>query len=122
MFDQTLNATHFDGRTEIRHGNTVLHAGCAPGEAGASALLLAALAACIGASLEPLLARHGLRERLHIAISADETIRVTIILPSAARPLLSRCERAAERCPVRRALAVPVAFDWKFEEPWKNPA
>lgn len=116
MFNENLDAVHFKGRTTIRRDDLALDAGCEPGMLGASDLLLAALAACLGATLEPLLTRHDVDESVHIAVRGGAQLLAVITLPRRARNLQERCERAAARCPVARALAIPVVFEWKFRE------
>jgi len=105
---------------EIRREDGIhLQAACdGTAHASATELLAAALGACIAASLAPLLARHGIEpEHLHLAVAARggqfaDGLAVTIGLPACDAALLERCRRAATRCPVHRALDVPIDLDF----------
>lgn len=83
-------------------------------------MLLASLGSCLAASVEPLLKRHevpatGLRIHLQYD-SAHSAISVRITLPPLPETLLPRLQRAAANCPVRKALALPVAIEWSIAE------
>lgn len=86
----------------------------------ASELVAAALGSCIAASLAPLFARHTLDDsalQIHIQPQAAELIeglRVQLNVPGCDERILLRLKRAAEQCPVRQALNIPVTFDWQI--------
>lgn len=85
----------------------------------ASELLAAALGGCIAARLAPLFARHALDESsAQIIVEPQKSevtdgLRVQLSVPSCDEKILLRLQRAAEQCPVRRALDIPVIFDWQ---------
>lgn len=85
----------------------------------ASELVAAALGSCIAASVAPIFLRHELDENL-LAIHLKPTgkhlsdgLRIQLDIPDCNDDVLARLKRAAERCPVRQALNVPVTFDWQ---------
>ena len=117
MPEIVLHATHHEGRTEIRQGPRRLVAACGEDAFDARALLAAAVAACVSATLDTLLQRQGIVTGIDLRVLAvDETLHAEITLPRAAQALSSRCARAAARCPVVSALARPVRFEWKFRD------
>ena len=106
-----IRATRADG--------ALVESCCGDGAAfSATELLAAALGSCIAASLAPLLARHEQDERaLRITVarrgrSVNDGFDIQVALPASDALLQARCRRAAENCPVRQALAVPVTFNW----------
>lgn len=84
----------------------------------ASELLAASLASCIVASLAPILERHARdASALHVRVAPRagallDGLSVAITLPGLPADLAARCRRAAEACPVRRALNIPLDIDW----------
>lgn len=85
----------------------------------ASELVAAALGSCIAASLVPICRRHALdASSLHIVIQplAKELVdglNVQLRIPACGQNMMLRLRRAAEQCPVRHALNIPVNFDWQ---------
>lgn len=94
-------------------------------------LVAAALGACIGTSLAPVAARHGISPGA-LALRVEKTLssapkriaRLTVIVrhPGEVGPLLLRkLERAAAACPVHRSLAADVAVEVRFEVAESGP-
>lgn len=82
--------------------------------------LSVALGSCIIASLLPILERHAIDPGLlQIDIAAIEELEtgldLAILLPSLEPALQLRLRRATERCPVKRALSVPVRLEWRTQ-------
>lgn len=96
---------------------------CCGEQPGATAteLLAAALGCCIAASLDPLLERRG-HGPAALQISGDVSeLTVEIELPAGVdEALASACLRAAEHCPVQRALARPARL--KLAHPFPDRA
>lgn len=105
-----------------RADGVVIESACDANEPAFSAgeLLAASLASCIGASIVPLLSRHGANEaELGIAISAKDAslargFDVRIALPTCDDALPVRAARAVKNCPVLRALNIPVDIHWQM--------
>lgn len=116
---QKLSLTFSTDRARIARGDGVaIDSACNDAERfSPTELLAAALAACIAMRLSPLLARHDVSLNSgRIEIVSHGPLRdgfiVHIALPRLDEALLQRCRRAAETCPVRLALKIPVEFLW----------
>ncbi|HEX7047257.1 MAG TPA: OsmC family protein [Gammaproteobacteria bacterium] len=111
--EKMLQVTRADGVS--------LSAGCDGNADGFSAieLLAAALGSCIGASLTPLLLRHGASDsQLRVTLrprgeALEHGLIVVIALPSMDDALRQRCRRAVAVCPVVKALNIPVELHWQ---------
>lgn len=104
-----------------RADGVTIESACGTDNAALSAteLLAASLASCITASIMPLLSRHGAGAAgLGIVVAANDPLArgfdVRIALPACEDELLARCKRAVAKCPVLRALNIPVDIQWQM--------